>query len=94
MYLIARHGEQQFGITSQPEDRLAAHAIVGWTSVLDVQGPRSGGAVKEAERLIKSWLRRDVGVLPGNTEAWSTAGLEVRNLAELFIAASVAYPFA
>jgi hypothetical protein len=42
MYLISRHGEQQFGITSQPEDRLGAHAIVGWTTVLDVQGPRRG----------------------------------------------------
>jgi hypothetical protein len=93
MYLISRHGEQQFGITSQPENRLGAHAIVGWTTVLDVQGPRAGDTVREAERLVKKWLRVNVGVLPRNTEAWSTANLEVTNLRQLLSGADVLYPF-
>jgi hypothetical protein len=35
------------------------------------------------EGRIKTWLKQAVGTLPGTTEAWSTAKLEVQSLDEL-----------
>lgn len=89
MYLMARHGEQQVGISNKPSRRLATHRSDGW-ELLDLVGPVDGADNFENESAIKRWLRDKVGTLPRTTEAWSTAALEVSSIRELFATAGLA----
>jgi len=79
---MERHGEQQVGITNEPEVRLARHACLGWR-LLDIMGPVSGRHALETESTIKSWIAARGIVLAGTRENWSTGHLEVQTLAEL-----------
>ena len=81
-YLLKRPGEQQLGVTNEPEVRLQKHKRNGWVE-LEVVGPAQGGLVLETERLFKQWLKAEVGLVPGTQENWFTSKLEVRSLAEL-----------
>ncbi len=81
-YILQRPGEQQIGVTNEPEVRLRNHSRSGWIEV-EVVGPFPGEQVVELERKLKKWLRREVGLVPGTHENWYTARMEVRSLAEL-----------
>jgi hypothetical protein len=81
-YLMERPGEQQIGITNVVEQRLRTHVANGW-SLIEVVGPFSGVKVLEAETLLKRWIRTRVGAIPGTSENWRTASIEVASLAEL-----------
>ncbi len=81
-YLLERPGEQQLGVTNFKENRLKTHAKNGWEEV-EVLGPAEGSLVLETEKRFKQWLKAEVGVVPGTSENWFTAKLEVRSLAEL-----------
>jgi len=91
-YLLARHGEQQFGITSSVSRRLKQHQSKGNWDLLDTAGPFDGQATVEAERLVKTWLKTTIGRLKGTHENWSTANLEVATLHDLFTRADVSFP--
>jgi hypothetical protein len=81
-YLLQRPGEQQIGITNEPEIRLPKHIRNGWFEV-EISGPHPGKIVQAIEVKLKQWLRKEVGLVPGTHENWFTASLEVRSLAEL-----------
>ncbi|WP_413744428.1 zinc-ribbon domain-containing protein [Synechococcus sp. MIT S9451] len=81
-YLLERPGEQQLGITNEPEVRLKNHQRYGWVE-LEVVGPANGKLVLETEKVLKQWLRTKVGLVPYTHENWFTSKLEVRSLAEL-----------
>ena len=81
-YLLERPGEQQLGITNYKEDRLYKHSRSGWSEV-EVVGPFPGDQVLATEKKFKKWLRKEVGLVPGTTENWFTARMEVQSLAEL-----------
>ena len=44
---------------------------------------RSGKKVQETEALFKKWLKKEIGLMEGTTENWSTTSMEVQSLAEL-----------
>ena len=88
LYLLARQGEQQVGITGDIEHRLQIHRRGGWQELLDVQGPMNGETALDTETRIKRYLKKHVGTLPGSSESWSTANLEVRSLDELIALAT------
>jgi hypothetical protein len=81
-YLLNRPGEQQLGITNEPETRLRYHSRYGWGEV-ELVGPFPGDQVQALEMKLKRWLRNEVGLVPGTHENWLTARLEVQSLAEL-----------
>jgi hypothetical protein len=82
LYLQKRPGEQQLGITNNTERRFKEHSKYGWDSI-DLAGPFPGEVVMKLEQKFKKWLRKEVGLVPGTTENWFTARLEVNSLAEL-----------
>jgi predicted GIY-YIG superfamily endonuclease len=82
IYLLARAGEQQMGITNKSDRRLSEHAKYGWQK-LEVMGPFSGKQALSLEQHLKQWLRKEIGLVPGTHENWFTARMEVRSLSEL-----------
>lgn len=82
LYLMGRAGEQQVGITNNKDERTRYHHRFGW-SVIDVIGPFSGLEVLALETSIKKWLRKEIGLIPGTHENWSTTCLEVYSLSQL-----------
>jgi DNA-directed RNA polymerase subunit RPC12/RpoP len=92
LYLMGRHGEQQIGITVNIDRRQRQHARHGWT-LLDSIGPMPGEVAYRLESQLKLWLRDNIGTLPGTTENWSTAHLEVPDLRGLLHGAGLEMPF-
>jgi uncharacterized OB-fold protein len=92
LYLLARHGEQQVGITTNLTKRLASHRLKGAWEVVDTHGPIGGEQAQHIERQIKVWLRDCVGRIRGTHENWSTANLEVESLSDLAERAGVELP--
>ena len=43
----------------------------------------SGQKVLDAEKVFKKWLKKEIGLMEGTTENWSTTKMEVQSLAEL-----------
>ena len=39
--------------------------------------------VLDTEKAIKKWLKKEIGLMEGTTENWSTTKMEVQSLAEL-----------
>jgi hypothetical protein len=39
--------------------------------------------VLDTERAFKQWLKKEIGLMEGTTENWSTTKMEVQSLAEL-----------
>ena len=39
--------------------------------------------VLDTEKAFKRWLKKEIGVMEGTTENWSTTKMEVQSLAEL-----------
>jgi hypothetical protein len=93
MYLMTRHGEQQFGITGDMKRRLAAHEKKGWVLV-EMSPWMPGEQVFGLELAVKRWLKVSIGTVKGSSEAWETSRLEVDSLRELFERAGVDWPFA
>ena len=81
-YLMQRPGEQQIGITNVLPDRLRKHERNGW-SLLEHTQPASGQKVLDTETSFKKWLKKEIGLIKGTTENWSTISMEVQSLAEL-----------
>ena len=79
---MQRQGEQQFGITNVPSDRINTHERNGW-SLVEIIGPASGHSIWETEVALKQWLREEVGVIDQTQENWQTTKMEVHSLAEL-----------
>lgn len=88
LYLMARAGEQQVGITNNLKERLLTHSRRGW-ELMDASNAMSGHRVAAIELHIRRWLRAQGWVLSGTLENWSTAHLEVTSLQELFHASKV-----
>ena len=82
-YLMERPGEQQLGITNNLDVRLRTHERNGWTLLDSTSEPASGQLVLETETAFKKWLKKEIGVIEGTTENWSTTTMEVQSLAEL-----------
>lgn len=82
MYLMFKPGEQQFGITNDPERRLKTHEKNGWQQ-LDLVGPHPGDEVFQAEAKVKQWLKKEIGTMEGTEENWSTVRLEVQKVGHL-----------
>ena len=81
-YLMQRPGEQQLGITNELDVRRKTHERNGWT-LLEHTEPASGQKVFDTEKAIKKWLKKEIGLMDGTTENWSTSKMEVHSLAEL-----------
>lgn len=81
-YLMARPGEQQFGISNFIDTRIRQHEKNGWTK-LEVVGPFEGELVWQTEADLKKWLRKEIGLISGSSENWRTTSMEVKSLAEL-----------
>jgi hypothetical protein len=82
-YLMQRPGEQQLGISNVLVDRLKTHERNGWTLLEHTIEGVSGKKVQEIEALFKKWLKKEIGLMEGTTENWSTTKMEVQSLAEL-----------
>ena len=82
-YLMRRLGEQQFGITNDLPTRIKRHKKNGWILLEHTIEGASGKKVQETEALFKKWLKKEIGVMEGTTENWSTVSMEVQSLAEL-----------
>ena len=81
-YLMQRPGEQQLGITNELDVRRKTHERNGWTLVVHTE-PASGQKVLDTENAFKKWLKKEIGLIKGTTENWSTTSMEVQSLAEL-----------
>jgi len=81
-YLMERPGEQQLGITNELDVRIKAHERNGWV-LLGHAGPASGQKILDTENAFKKWLKKEIGLIKGTTENWSTVSMEVQSLAEL-----------
>ena len=82
-YLMQRPGEQQLGISNVITDRLRTHESNGWNLIEHTSVPSSGQKVLDTEKAFKKWLRKEIGLMEGTTENWSTTKMEVQSLAEL-----------
>jgi len=82
-YLMERPGEQQLGISNFIENRLKKHELNGWTLIEHTSVPAKGKTVLDTEKAFKKWLRKEIGLMEGTTENWSTTKMEVQSLAEL-----------
>ena len=81
-YLMQRPGEQQFGITNDMTTRMRTHQKSGWM-LLEHTEPASGQKVLDTEKAFKRWVKKEIGLMEGTTENWSTTSMEVQSLAEL-----------
>ncbi|WP_295533318.1 zinc-ribbon domain-containing protein [Synechococcus sp. UW140] len=82
-YLMERPGEQQLGISNVITDRLRTHESNGWSLIEHTSIPSKGQKVLDTEKAFKKWLRKEIGIMEGTTENWSTTKMEVQSLAEL-----------
>ena len=82
-YLMQRPGEQQLGISNVITDRLRTHESNGWNLIEHTSIPSKGQKVLDTENALKKWLKKEIGLIKGTTENWSTTKMEVHSLAEL-----------
>jgi hypothetical protein len=82
-YLMQRPGEQQLGITNELEVRLKTHERNGWSLIEHTSAPSKGQKILDTENAFKKWLKKEIGLMEGTTENWSTTKMEVQSLAEL-----------
>jgi hypothetical protein len=88
MYLMERELDQQIGITNAPHTRMPAHKKDGWLLV-EMVGPADGTKVKEAEAVVKQWLKVNGLRIKGTHENWLKEDLTVGSLAEIAAMAGV-----
>ena len=82
-YLMQRPGEQQLGISNVITNRLRTHESNGWSLIEHTSIPSKGQKVLDTEKAFKMWLKKEIGLMEGTTENWSTTKMEVQSLAEL-----------
>jgi hypothetical protein len=82
-YLMQRPGEQQLGISNVLVDRLRTHESNGWSLIEHTTVPSKGQKVLDTETSFKKWLKKEIGLIKGTTENWSTTSMEIQSLAEL-----------
>jgi len=82
-YLMERPGEQQLGISNVITDRLRTHELNGWNLIEHTREPALGQKVLDTENAFKKWLKKEIGLIKGTAENWSTTKMEVHSLAEL-----------
>ena len=82
-YLMERPGEQQLGISNVLVDRLRIHESNGWSLIEHTSIPSIGQKVLDTENAFKKWIKKEIGLMEGTTENWSTTKMEVQSLAEL-----------
>jgi predicted GIY-YIG superfamily endonuclease len=82
-YLMQRPGEQQLGITNDLAARFRTHMRNGWEPLDWTKEAVSGRIVYETESRFKRWLKKEIGLIAGTTENWSTTSMEVQSLHEL-----------
>jgi len=82
-YLMQRTGEQQLGITNDFITRIKTHERNGWCLIEHTTVPSKGQKVLDTEKIFKKWLKKEIGLMEGTTENWSTTKMEVQSLAEL-----------
>jgi hypothetical protein len=80
---MERPGEQQLGISNVITERLRTHESNGWSLIEHTTVPSKGQKVLDTEKAFKKWLRKEIGLMEGTTENWSTTKMEVQSLAEL-----------
>ena len=80
---MQRPGEQQLCISNVLVDRMKKHERNGWTLLEHTTEGALGKKVQEIEALFKKWLKKEIGLMEGTTENWSTTKMEVQSLAEL-----------
>jgi len=59
------------------------HEKNGWSLIEHTTVPSKGQKVLDTETAFKKWLKKEVGLMEGTTENWSTTKMEVQSLAEL-----------
>lgn len=81
----------QIGITNNPDDRLARHRRLGW-STIELRGPMDGHLTQQWETAILRMLkakgadlsnRTIAGKFDGYSEAWSQSTFQVKTIKEL-----------
>ena len=82
-YLMERPGEQQLGISNDFIRRVKTHKGNGWCLIDHTTVPSKGQKVLDTETAFKKWLKKEIGLIKGTTENWSTTSMEVQSLAEL-----------
>jgi hypothetical protein len=87
IYLMERPGEQQIGITRDPDTRIRAHAADGWELVGDLLGPMDGRVALDREIAMKRTIREQFDAVPGTTENWRTHSFEASSIADVEAAA-------
>ena len=84
IYLLERPGEQQFGISNVPKQRLQTHSREGWYKLEEPIGPFDGVLVAKTEKQLILWLKEKIGRIPGKRENWFTSKYYAKSLADLF----------
>jgi plastocyanin len=82
IYLMSRANEQQFGITNDLATRLKTHQRNGW-DLMEEAGPFDGKEVYDLELVLKKWLRKEIGAIPGTKENWIISTMEIKSLRQL-----------
>ncbi len=81
----------QIGITNNPDDRLARHRRLGW-STIELRGPMDGHLTQQWETAILRMLKakgadlsndKIAGKFDGYSEAWSKSTFDVASIKEL-----------
>ena len=85
---MERELDQQIGITNAPHTRMPTHRKDGWV-LIEMVGPADGTKVKEAEAVVKQWLKANGLRIKGTHENWLKEDLTVRSLAEIALIAGV-----
>lgn len=80
---MERPGEQQLGITNNLDVRVRSHERNGWNLLDRTHEPALGQKVLDIETAYKKWLKKEIGLIKGTTENWSSAVMEVQTLAQL-----------
>jgi len=62
---------------------MKTHERNGWNLIEHTSVPANGQKVLDTERAFKQWLKKEIGLIKGTTENWSTTLMEVQSLAEL-----------
>ena len=63
-------------------DRIEFYSRFSWVEV-ETTGPHDGAKVLDTEKKLKQWLKKEIGLVPDETENWYTSKMEVHSLAEL-----------
>ena len=87
-YLMERDNELQFGISNNLKSRLRFHRKEKWKLLEKTEG-HDGKKVLDTETILKRWLKKEIGTVPGKEENWYKSDLNIKTLKELKIKSSI-----